>query len=134
MSGDNFSFTIEAGLECLPHAIALAYTEVSNPNSEYGVNGWYEVDSETGGRFLVLTRTKFSSAPPTVNALPHPISEDQAVALIKGWLEQQDYGPEPDQDGSNGKGFKAWLDYWGNIGNDHASIIAVAPSWSMYGK
>lgn len=129
MNGDNFNFTVEGGMECLPHAVALAYTEVGNPTGEYGVNGWYEAPADKGQDVLILTRLKGAGQRlVSPNKLPHVLSEEQAISMITSWLESQDYGKQPNHDGSNGKGFKAWSpEHW-------ADVIVVQPRWSMYGK
>ena len=58
--------------------------------------------------------------------------------IISRWLENCEYPPEPDQDGSNRKG---WLittgDLWGHAEDCHEgcySAFYIQPSWQMYGK
>ena len=57
-----------------------------------------------------------------------------AAEIAQKWLDHVDYGPEPDHDGSNGKGWRIYNETWGYVGHEWAAIIAVTPRWAMYGK
>jgi hypothetical protein len=70
----------------------------------------------------------------TALELPFPMDVDDAINFAWGWLQKQDYGEEPDHDGSDGKGFAVYNEAWGHVGNSHAAICAVSPQWSWYGK
>ena len=66
---------------------------------------------------------------------PSPISLDRAAEIAFDWLASQNYGPEPDHDGDNNKGWRAFRDEWGHIdGHGHASFVAIEPMWMEYGK
>ncbi len=57
-----------------------------------------------------------------------------AAAIATRWLDLIDYGPEPDHEGSNGKGWRIYNEAWGHVGHEWAAIVAVTPRWAMYGK
>jgi hypothetical protein len=57
-----------------------------------------------------------------------------AADLAKTWLDQVDYGPEPDHDGSNLKGWRIYNEIWGHVGGERTAIVAVTPRWAMLGK
>jgi hypothetical protein len=59
---------------------------------------------------------------------------DALLAFIREWLSQQDYGPEPDHDGSNGKGWRVYNEAWTHVAGDNYAFLGVQPSWAWYGK
>ncbi len=68
-------------------------------------------------------------------ALPFPLTVDAAISFLWEWLQTADFGQEPDQDGSNGKGFVVKTgDFWGHVEGSHYAFIGVYPDWQMYGK
>lgn len=67
-------------------------------------------------------------------ALPFRLDAKGAADFARRWLAEADYGREPDHDGDNKRGWRAYNEGWGHVDEDHYSIIAVAPSWAMYGK
>jgi len=68
-------------------------------------------------------------------ALPFPLTVDAAVNFLWDWLDSADFGQEPDQDGSNEKGFVVTTgDCWGHVEGCYYSILGVYPDWQMYGK
>lgn len=66
--------------------------------------------------------------------LPSPIDAAGSCELAWNWLMEQDYGPEPDQDGDNEKGFRVYCNHWGHVEGYHYAIIGIVPAWAMYGK
>jgi hypothetical protein len=83
------------------------------------------------GTFLVLSSWKNM---PDFISFPCDIDWETASEFAWKWLEQQDYGTEPDHDGSNSHGFVIFNDSWGHVGNDFAGICAIGPAWAMHGK
>jgi hypothetical protein len=81
------------------------------------------------GRRFVLYRADSPSA----TKLPFPLTREQAADLIIGWLEQADYGPQPDHDGHNGKGWRLHNGAGGHIGGEWQALLAVEPVWAEYG-
>lgn len=123
---DNFHFDITSeGEAALRHALSVALT------GKWGVTkvvGWQE-DPKKGLILFKYASTKSAMVPFLIE-----LGIDELVPLIKTWLENQDYGPEPDHDGSNGKGFRIYNEDWGRIGDDWSTICAIKPNWAWYGK
>lgn len=67
-------------------------------------------------------------------ALPFKLDAAGAADFAKRWLAEEDYGSEPDHDGSNGKGWRLYNESWGHVDGHWAAFVAVAPTWAMYGK
>lgn len=68
-------------------------------------------------------------------ALPFPLGVDAAVDFLWAWMENADFGKEPDHDGDNGKGFIVTTgDFWGHVEGSHYAFLGVYPDWQMYGK
>ena len=60
--------------------------------------------------------------------LPFRLDTPDAVyEFVSRWLKQQDYGAEPDTDGSTKRGFCARHDY-GYV------FLKIKPAWIVYGK
>jgi hypothetical protein len=78
------------------------------------------------GRRFVLYRADS----PKATKLPFPLTREQAADLIIGWLGQANYGPQPDHDGHNGKG---WRLHSGQIDGEWQTLLAVEPVWAEYG-
>lgn len=83
---------------------------------------------------LVLFWTVKDSASSDLNRFPSPIDAEAAVALITGWLKEQDYGPQPDHDGDNHKGCRVYNEDWGHVDGDWSAFAAIEPEWLMFGK
>lgn len=66
--------------------------------------------------------------------LPFTMNADLAAGWCEAWLEQQDYGKEPDHDGDNGRGWRIYNEGWGHVDGEWQAFLAVTPSWAMYGK
>ena len=66
--------------------------------------------------------------------LPRPMSMKRYIEFAIEWLHKQDYGKEPDHDGSNGKGWRVFNESWGHVKSDWGGICAIQPVWAMYGK
>ena len=117
---DNFKFDMVAeGKDTLKVALSL-FNPPGNKVCGYS----------TDGRKLVLYWSESSKA----IMLPFKMTLEQAADFAYGWLEQADYGPEPDHDGDNGKGWHLYCDDWGHVDNDHYAFAAIKPVWAMYGK
>ncbi len=69
--------------------------------------------------------------------LPFAMDCKAATEMVWSWLQEQPkekYRAELDHDGSNGRGFRIYNEYWGHIGDSHYAILAVLPVWAWYGK
>lgn len=67
-------------------------------------------------------------------ALPFPLDEEGAEYWIQQWLKNADYGPEPDHDGHNKPGWRAFCTSWGQVGDRQYAFLAIQPEWACYGK
>lgn len=68
------------------------------------------------------------------NVLPAFMACEAASSFAWNWLTHQDYGEQPDHDGSNEKGFVLFNDTWGHVGGDRYAIIGIGPAWALLGK
>lgn len=71
------------------------------------------------------------------NKLPYPMDWKSAADLAWGWITNQpkeSYKESLDHDGSNGKGFMVYNEYWGHVANSHYAFLGVLPVWAWYGK
>jgi len=66
--------------------------------------------------------------------LPFKLDYIAAADWAERWLAEQDYGPEPDHDGSNSKGWRVYNEDWGHVDGCGYSFCAVQPDWAMHGK
>ncbi len=68
--------------------------------------------------------------------LPAPMGREMLIPLILSWLAEQDYGDEPDHDGSNAKGWRLKA-HW-ELMPDHPGRFyfqfSVQPEWCEYHK
>lgn len=101
--------------------------------------GWQAGHLPSGPRpeRLVLWWTD-SGLPADVQATLHPIlgsSVDIVGAMVHAWLTgEATYPPEPDHDGSNGRGWRVSNGDWGHAVGRWQACIEVEPRWAMYGK
>ena len=63
-----------------------------------------------------------------------PLDAAGAYEVVSRWLADMDFGDEPDHDGSNGKGFRIYCDFWGHFEGLRYAIAGIVPAWAMYGK
>jgi hypothetical protein len=88
----------------------------------------YKLD---GKRFVLYWSLTSTAA---VTPFPFKMTIPQLADFVLGWLSEADYGPEPDHDGDNGKGWRCYNEGWGHIGGEWQAFAAVEPVWAMYGK
>ncbi len=67
-------------------------------------------------------------------AFPWPHDVEAATRCAWGWLENQDFGEQPDHDGDNGQGFRVFVDPWGQVAGSSYAVVGVTLAWAMYGK
>jgi hypothetical protein len=68
-------------------------------------------------------------------ALPYPLTVDAAINFLDHWLNCAEFPPQPDHDGSNGRGFIVTTgDFWGHVEGSHYAFVGIYPNWQMYGK
>jgi len=90
------------------------------------------------GFLLLWSEDSFDSNDGVVkaNKLPYSMGWKEASDLAWGWLTNQPkekYEQYLDHDGSNGKGFLVYNEYWGHVGS-HYAFLGVKPIWAWYGK
>lgn len=83
------------------------------------------VESVGGTPTLILYWHEHSGGTP----LPYAMGELSTLPFIQGWLNDVDYGRQPDHDGSNGKGWRVF-----HIPDYSYSFVAIQPVWAWYGK
>lgn len=119
---DNFNFDMTSqGAETLKKALCLF-------NPPGGKVTGYSVNQEKGLIFYWADRSA------NMTKLPFAMTLEQAADFAAGWLQQADYGDEPDHDGDNGKGWRLYCESWGHVAGDPYAFAAVQPAWAMYGK
>jgi len=153
---DNFAFNVTAeGQGALKAAITLAFEiarcQGTNPHggkrgaTHYAVRSASEGEkAENGGwaygkaprplRLVFFNHYELKPVGGDKITLPFKMDADGAADFARRWLEEADYGREPDHDGDNGKGWRLYNEAWGHIDEDRYAVIAVAPAWAMYGK
>lgn len=67
-------------------------------------------------------------------AFPFKMDAIGAADFARRWLAEQDYGPQPDHDGSNTKGWRVYNEMWGHVDGMWTAICAVQPVWAWHGK
>ena len=83
----------------------------------------------TPGR-LVLFRASHSSMVP----FPSPMDALQVEPMVRSWLEQAAYGPQPDHDGDNREGWRVYNEAWSHVAGLWEAFVAIEPIWLLLGK
>jgi hypothetical protein len=67
---------------------------------------------------------------------PSPLHLDRVAELASDWLATSaHYGPAPDHDGDNERGWLCFTQNWGHIEPfGWQAFIAIKPLWLMFGK
>lgn len=114
------------------------YARLAADNANVEVNGhqlhvhhWSQDEEAKDGRqtLILLWHEERDSI-----ALPYPLNHVQAATFAADWLEHANYGRQPDHDGDNGRGWRAFTDGWGHVAGHHYAIVGIQPAWAMYGK
>jgi hypothetical protein len=121
---DNFHFDITGAP--LEEALAIAFLGAAG-----GVAAAWRAEQGDGTPRLILA---WSDQAEGFQPLPAAIDAAGAAPLIVKWLRDQDYGPEPDIDGSVAKGWRVYCDSWGKVDGHAYSFVAIEPVWNLYGK
>lgn len=125
---DNYHFDISSeGRESFERAMGFAF---DGRFSETKARG-YRVDPVKG---LILYWSVDSARGVGITPLPYEMKQKAATEFVWHWLEEQDYGREPDHDGSNHKGWRVYNEAWNRIGDEWGAFAAIKPEWMMYGK
>ncbi len=66
---------------------------------------------------------------------PAPMTAEQVQPVVQSWLASAVYGPQPDHDGSNEKGFRVYNEEWGHVATFRTdAFVAIEPIWLLHGK
>lgn len=122
---DNFEVKVVSyGEDHLEDAICLCL------NKKDKVEAW-AINPEKPNQLWLLQWV--GSSDKDVHPFPCKMDRKATIEFVKGWLREQDYGREPDHDGSNSKGFTVTNGSTMNIWTMNR-ILTVEPSWAMHGK
>lgn len=69
-----------------------------------------------------------------LNRFPAVMGPDELETIIRAWLSERHYGPQPDHDGDNDKGWRVYNEGWTHVSGEWQAFAAVEPVWLMYGK
>lgn len=140
---DNFIIDIRAeGIETLRMAMEIAFA-MNSPGKKvlsYAIMPPKEKEEHyfnsrtTELKALVLRWTDDPSSSKIAVNLPFKLDVAGATDFAARWLAEQDYGPEPDHDGSNHKGWRMFTEDWGHVFHDRYAVCGIVPCWAWYGK
>lgn len=123
---DNFQFDMTSeGAETLRKA--LSFFRCADAVTGYRVE---ETALKAGRPRLILYWSKSARSTQVL----YPMKFAQTAEYVLGWLAQADYGPQPDHDGDNGKGWRLYNEAWGHVDGEWQAFAAIEPVWAMYGK
>ena len=123
------------------HSSCIGYSLAKNPKTGRPrmILYWVKPDRLPDGEDFVAFPFKVSRQRRKAfskHGLPRAADADDRlpwlVDLIIAWLQEADFGKEPDHDGDNGKGWRVYVEDWGH--SRHQSMCAIEPAWAMYGK
>ena len=66
--------------------------------------------------------------------LPFPSSPKLVEYMMSAWLDNCVWPPEPQHDGSNGRGFRLFNENYGHVNDHWQAFVAIEPYWLIYGK
>lgn len=136
---DNFRLDLTGeSIETLKEGLSIAFRH----NAPGGrTTHWAEVEVKTlpewdgaSGTRKALVLLWHEDTSLKSQAFPTRLENQKVVEIVLEWLKGADYGPEPDHDGSNGRGFRLFCDHWGHVAGSHYGIIGIAPAWAQWGK
>ena len=91
----------------------------------------YLIDTKDNNPRMVF----FWSEHPKMTPFPGKTTPEFLASFIDMWLQNAEYGNEPDHDGHNDRGWYMYTESWGQINDyDWKSFLAIEPHWIMYGK
>lgn len=56
------------------------------------------------------------------------------MTAVRAWLEAVEYGPEPNHDGDNKKGWRVFNERYSHVSGLWQAFVAIEPVWLEYGK
>lgn len=133
MGFDNRIFNINGKtLEDLKLVTKLAFS-IDGPNTK--AKAWRFIPNK-GLVFLWIDSQSKS------NKFPVPLDSDEVASMAFKWLKSDDAKTVPcldedsdyDHDGSNSEGWRAYLENWGHVGDEHYAILCIKPAFLWHGK
>jgi len=126
---DNFRIDITGeGVKTMESAMVIAFGGGHDDRKPRTAEA-YAIDPEKG---LIFFWT--AGLDKNIVKLPFKLDAIGAADFARRWLAEQDYGREPDHDGSNGKGWRLYNNSWSRVEGYSGSIVAILPNWAWYGK
>lgn len=128
---DNRIFNVNgSGRELLARTLALVFDQ---EGTHTRCRAW-EFSMEKG---LILL---WSDS--TGTSFPSPLTCDSVLPFVWEWLRSEeaaavqktDWDAVTDHDGSDGDGWRVYVEDWGHVGDHHAAICAIKPVVLWYGK
>jgi hypothetical protein len=126
-------FSLAMQLAFRHHSKAVGWTLWKPKRGEHDKDRPEELLGVANGPYLVLHWCK-PDTDKEITKLPAEIDSTLAVDFAWDWLSKQEYGEEPDHDGSNHKGFIVFNESWGHVNGHWSAIVAIGPAWAMAGK
>jgi hypothetical protein len=132
---DNRQFNVNGkGDEMLAAALALAFKQCGS--SAVTCNGWLK--SPKSG--LVLF--SWAGDRKEVQSLPSSLSAAQVMPIVIAYLDSKEatavklehWDANADHDGSNGIGWRVYVDAWGHVEGMYGVICAIKRTYLWYGK
>jgi hypothetical protein len=73
---------------------------------------------------------------------PVPVTAESAALIVWDWLKTDDpwkmqlsgWDADADHDGSNSRGWRVFVEDWGNVDRSSYAIFAVTPAYMWHGK
>lgn len=132
---DNFKFLIEAhGMPALKAALDIVFMAHSS------VTHWaVDISVLSNRKRLIFFWSDpgpvYNGSLPALAAVPigYKASAPTALAFIQQWLAEQDYGDQPDHDGSNSAGFRVEAGELYSAYGRYAAMV-ITPVWAEHGK
>ena len=131
---DNRLFNVNGkGLQLLQQVLELAFKQEDWSNGRT-CRSW-QFDKEKG---LILNWTEVEGA----NILPTPLDASGVAPIVWRWLNDKkrekhslgDWEGDIDHDGSNGEGWRVYVEDWGHVGEHRYAICAIKFCYMWYGK
>lgn len=144
---DNFHIDILAeGEETLLEALVIAFrhnapggtaTHWASLDTKFEGVEWHERDKPGPTRPTLVFYWSDPSLKEATEILMY-VKPREAATMVIAWMDtlvkKDKFPPQPDHDGSNSRGFRVFCEQWGHVNDNHYAIVAVQPTWAMYGK
>lgn len=132
MGFDNRVFNVNGeDFDTLKKTIELAF--LINGSNTKAVS--WEFDKDKG---LVLSWTKTERG----HLFPVALDAEESASIAWKWIHTEDakkmkfekWDCDQDHDGSNGDGWRVYVEDWGHVGTNCYAICAIRPAYVWYGK